>query len=349
MGRVVSGAGGSLVAFSRGCVASSAPLRLLLILLQVCLAVALATGCAAPGSDAAGEAVGTTSSELTGVTLKSIAVTPTPTTLYAGATQALTATGTYSNATTQNLTGGATWTSSNTAIATVSAAGVVTAVTNGTATITAQSGTIKGHASIKVSVTLKSVAVTPPTPTLAANTTQALVATGTYSNSTTKNLTATVTWSSSNPAVATVSSAGLVLALGPGTTTISATTSASAAAPVTGTATITVSSATVASVAVTPATKKLPKGSSQQFTATATFSDGTQAVLSPAVVTWASSAPAIATISASGLATGVAIGSTTVTATHTASGVSGAASLTVTAATLVSVAVTPPADGSSRG
>ena len=153
------------------------PLRLLLLALHVCLLAAL--GCTSSTSrSSSGEPVGSTSSELTGVTLKSIAVTPSPTTLFAGVTEALTATGFDSDASTQNLTDTATWTSSNPNVATVSATGVVTTVSHGTATITAQSGTVKGKATVKVSVTLMSVAVTPPSTTLPANATQTLKATG---------------------------------------------------------------------------------------------------------------------------------------------------------------------------
>jgi hypothetical protein len=57
-------------------------------------------------------------------------------------------------------------------------------------------------------------------------TTQALVATGTYSDGSTLNLSSAVTWSSGNTAVATVSntpgSYGLVTAIGPGTTLLTA-------------------------------------------------------------------------------------------------------------------------------
>ncbi len=322
-----------------------------LFLLQLCLFAALGSGCAAPSSVSSNdETVGTTSSEVSAVTLKSIGVTPTPTTLYAGMAEALTATGTYSNGTTQNLTSTATWTSSNTNVATVSAAGIVTTITNGTATITAQSGTVKGKATVKVSVTLTSMAVTPSSTTLPANATQALKATGSYSNGTTKTLTGAATWASNNPAVATVSSTGLVVTVAPGTTTIMATLGGSSNAPVVGMATITVDRATITSVAVTPATKKLPDGHSLQFKATATFGDGTTQVLVPPVVSWTSSVPAIATISATGLASSVAVGGpTTITATPLGSSVTGKATLTVTNATLVSVAVAPFAASASAG
>src|SRR5438477_12725760 len=65
--------------------------------------------------------------------------------------------------------------------------------------------------------------------------------------------------------------------------------------------------ATVQSIAVTPANPSVAVGGTQQFTATATLSDGTTKDLS-ASATWTSSDMATATISTSGLATGVAAG-----------------------------------------
>jgi uncharacterized protein YjdB len=321
--------------------------RLFLVLLQMALVAALGPGCGSPAGDSTTEEVVTTaSSDIKAVTLKSIAVTPSPSTLYADTTESLTAIGTYSDGSTQNLTNTATWTSNNANVATVSASGLVTTIGNGTATITAQSGTVKGKATVKVSVTLTSIAVTPASTTLPAGTTQALSATGSYSNGKKKNLTSAVSWASSNTAVATVSSAGVIVTVAPGIATILASTSASANSPVVGSATITVSNATLTSLAVTPVTKNLPDGATQRFTATATFSDGTKET---PVVSWGSSSPSTAMIDATGLATGTAPGTTTITATDVANGTSATAKLTVTAAKLVSVAVTPASANAIAG
>jgi phosphatidylinositol-3-phosphatase len=84
-------------------------------------------------------------------TLTSISVTPTSASIAAGATQAFTATGTFSDGSTQNLSSTATWASSNTAVATLSTAGVATGVAAGTANITAaQSGVTSNTAVLTV-------------------------------------------------------------------------------------------------------------------------------------------------------------------------------------------------------
>ena len=82
--------------------------------------------------------------------LTSIAVTPTNPTIQTSATQQFTATGTYSNNSTQDITSEVTWASSNTAVATMNGAGLATAGTGtGTTTISATSGTVSGNTSVQ--------------------------------------------------------------------------------------------------------------------------------------------------------------------------------------------------------
>ncbi|MES2017903.1 MAG: ice-binding family protein [Pseudomonadota bacterium] len=103
-----------------------------------------------------------------------------------------------------------------------------------------------------------------------------------------------------------------------------------------------VPAATVASVAVTPATASVVIGASQQFNATATYSDGSTQVVTTASA-WTSATPATASVvAATGLATGVAAGSVQISAAF--GGKSGSANLSVTVpVTLSSIAVTPAA------
>jgi hypothetical protein len=167
---------------------------------------------------------------------------------------------------------------------------------------------------------VKSVAVTPASATLMSGSAQQLMATATYSDSSTQDVSSTATWSSSSAAAA-VSSTGLVTAASPGTAIISA-----AVGSAFGISRITVTSA-LKSLAVTPASVSLAPGAAQQFTAIGTTNDGTTQDVT-ATASWTSSNPAVATITASGgLATTIAIGSSTITAT--ASGLSATAAITV--------------------
>jgi uncharacterized protein YjdB/endoglucanase Acf2 len=154
------------------------------------------------------------------VAVTGVTVSPTSASMIPGGTQQLTATIAPSNATNKNVT----WTTSNSAVATVSTSGLVTAVAGGTATITVttQDGLKTATSAITVSsnVAVTGVAVSPTSSSIPAGSTQQLTATVAPSNATNKN----VTWTSSNTAVATVNATGLVSAVAVGTSTITVTT-----------------------------------------------------------------------------------------------------------------------------
>jgi uncharacterized protein YjdB len=194
-----------------------------------------------------------------------------------------------------------------------------------------------GGSANMTSKSVSSIAVTPATASIVAGAQQQFAATASYSDGSTADVSSSATWTSSSTAAATISATGMASAVAAGSSTVTASLSG-----VNGTAALTVTAAakTVKSIAVTPATASVTVGATEQFTATATYSDGSTANVS-STATWTSSSTATATINASGLAAAVAAGSSTVTATL--SGVSGTATLTVTALvkTLVSIAVTP--------
>ena len=170
--------------------------------------------------------------------------------------------------------------------------------------------------------TLSSITLGPGSVTLAAGQTQQLTATGNYSDGSAKVVTSIVTWSSSNAAVATVSNGGLVSCVATGQVTVSA-----ALSGISSSAVITVNPKALTSISISPGTADFPIGGSQQYSALGTYTDGSTANLT-ATASWASSAPLIATVSASGLVNGLASGTSTISAT--ASGVTGSTGLTVT-------------------
>lgn len=146
-------------------------------------------------------------------TLSSIAVTPSSVSLIQGQTRQLSATGTYAaDNSTKDLTGSVDWTTSNSAVATVSQGGLVTAaaaITNppGTATITATSGTITGTSTITVNTgPLLSIALTTSTNTPTAGSTFTLTAMGTFSGSSqAQDITSQVTWNNDNTTAVSLS------------------------------------------------------------------------------------------------------------------------------------------------
>jgi uncharacterized protein YjdB len=293
-----------------------------------------------------GKVRGSAALTVTAAVLTSITVKPAKASVVAGKTQQFTATGTYNNGTTQNLTMTATWTSTATSVATVSSVGLATGIAQGSATITATSGTISGSGALTVTAAvLTSIAVTPVNPSFALGTTLPLIATGTYSDGSTLVLTSSVTWSTGDVTIATVNNQGVATGVDLGSTTVTATLGA-----IRGATTLTVSPAALVSIAVTPAIPVIPLGTTEQFTATGTYTDGSTQNIT-GTVQWSSDTPAVATISntapTQGLASSVGQGTATITATSGT--ISGSTTLTVTATALVSITVTPAAPSIALG
>jgi trimeric autotransporter adhesin len=276
---------------------------------------------------------GSTSLTVSAPSLVSISVTPVGLTLGIGINQQYVATATYSDGTSADLTSGVTWTSSSPSVVTINSSGVATTVAAGQTTITASISGLNDTSTLTVvAAQLISIAVSPAVQSIAAGTTQAFTAVGSFDDGSTQLL-PSVTWSSSLNSVAAVDATGLATGVGTGTATITATSGS-----VSGTASLTVTAATLVSIAVTPASSSMAVGTTKQFTATGTFSDSSTEDIT-AVVVWTSSTPAAATISAQGLAASVATGSTTIAAAF--GSVNGSTGLTVSTAHLVSITVAP--------
>jgi uncharacterized protein YjdB len=248
----------------------------------------------------------------------------------------LTGHGTTHPGTVSNITDQVTWSSSVPAVATINAEGVATGVAAGTTTITA---TINGYtgllgATVQLTVTgggsgvgtvtgIASIAVIPGTQAVQApgNTAQ-FIAIGTSTGGSTVNLTNQVAWTSSSVQIATIGgNTGLATAVGQGSDTITALyTNPGGGSTVTGTANFTVSAGTTeqfTSVTIIPNSEELSaSGQTGQFIALGTLgSNGLdEDVTNSGQITWLSSSPSVATVSGGGLATGVSVGNTTVTA-----------------------------------
>jgi uncharacterized protein YjdB len=273
-------------------------------------------------------------------TLVSIAVATTTPSIAPTTTAQFTATGKFSDNSTQNLTTSVSWTSSSPAVATISntsgTKGVATGVSGGATTITASSGSVSGTGTLNVSsATLNSLTVTPTSPSIDVGTQQQFTATGNFSDGTEQDISNLATWSSSATNVAGVTSnSGLATGKNQGTTTITATFGSASAH-----ATLTVTLANLVSIGVKPEAATIAKQTTQQFTVTGTFSDGSTRNLTNQVTSWTSSATAVATVAPSGLVSGLTPGSATITAN--VGSVSDSTLLTVSNATLSSIAVAP--------
>jgi trimeric autotransporter adhesin len=224
------------------------------------------------------------------------------------------------------------WSSSDITIATVDTTGIVAALAPGTATITATAEGKSAAATVTVAqVPVASLAITPNSLSMSVGQSTQLADTARDASG---NVLAgrTVSWASSNPAAASVSATGSLTALAAGSTTITATCEGATA-----TAAVTVSNFAVASVTVQPLTTSVTQNGTTQLSTTVRDVNG--AIVADRVITWSSSSSAIATVTATGLVTGVAPGSATITATS--EGKSGTATVTVNPIPVATVTVAP--------
>jgi uncharacterized protein YjdB len=118
----------------------------------------------------------------------------------------------------------------------------------------------------------------------------------------------TVSWGSSNSAFATVSQTGLVTGVAAGSATITATSETKS-----GTSTVTVTQAPVATVTIAPTAPSVAEDAT--VTLTATLKDASGNVLTGRVIVWSSGNTNTATVSQSGVVTGVKKGNVSITAT----------------------------------
>ena len=224
-----------------------------------------------------------------------------------------------------------TWTSSDEVVATISSTGLATGIHAGEVTITATAGDRSGTATLQVTdppppePVVAVVTVSPSSASVEVGGKQLFQAAATTDDGTAVP-DVEFTWTSSDEVVATISSTGLATGIHAGEVTIIAT-----AGDRSGTATVQVTDPpppepVVAVVTVRPSSASVEVGGMQLFQAAATTDDGT--AVPDVEFTWTSSDEVVATISSTGLATGIHAGEVTITAT--AGDRSGTATLQVT-------------------
>jgi trimeric autotransporter adhesin len=188
--------------------------------------------------------------------------------------------------------------------------------------------------------TVSSVSVSPGNTSANIGASQQLTATV---NATDCAATPTASWTSSAIGIATVNTNGMVTGVSVGSATITAT-----AGGKTANADVTITPIPVATVSITPPPKTgIVINETLQLAAVTRDAGGN--ALSGRVITWSSSASGVATVGASsGLVTGVAVGSTNITATSEGA-TSTALSITVSPIPVATVAVNPSAPSVAVG
>lgn len=247
-----------------------------------------------------------------------ISISPINSIITKGLTQQYTAIAIYSDGSSSELTSGVTWTSSDTNIATINSNGLAKVIAeSGTTNISASYNGINSQTVAKLTATtsaITAVSVSPIDSIITKGLTQQYTATAIYSDGNSSELTTGVNWVSSDTNIATITSDGLATVVASlGTTDILATyNGVTNDTPVKLTAT----AAKVTAISISPIDSTIIKDLTQQYTATAKYSDGSSSELTTGV-NWQSSNLAVAEIDDNGLARVISSsGSTDISATY---------------------------------
>ena len=267
--------------------------------LMAAFLIGLAVACGKPEPDPGhGQ---TTPSQPQVVAVSSVSLDKTSVSLNVGESVTLAATVKPDNATNKTVS----WSSSNASVASVDASGKVSAVAEGTATITAKAGDKTATCSVTVTkkvVAVESVTLDKSSLELNEGETATLTATVKPDNASDK----TVTWSSSKTSVATVDANGKVTAVAEGNATITAKAGNKSA---TCSVTVTKNVVAVESITLDKSSLELNEGETATLVATVKPDNATNKT-----VTWSSSRTSVATVDANGTVTAVAEGSATISA-----------------------------------
>ncbi len=292
------------------------------------------------GGSSGGSGV-TTPEEKDPPTLTSITVAPESATIQTGSTRQFTATGTYSDGSTENLTSLVTWDSTDKAVATIDDDGLATGTGEGTATISAAYDGKSGSATLTVEdvvtpPTLESITIAPESATIYIDESLQFTATANYSDGTSVGISATtVIWTSGDETVATIDENGFATGAAEGSTIITASFGdKSDSADLTVEEKVTPPE--LESISIAPTVATILPGSTKEFYATAHYTNGSSVTLEHSSVTWTSSNEDVASI-VDGLATGSTVGETTISATF--NGETGIATLHVSS--LESITIQP--------
>ena len=284
---------------------------------------------------------------VTSATVTALTISPDAATIPKGRTTQFTVNGTFSDATTQDITFDATWATSDPNVASVSDAasskGFTQALAVGTSTVTATFDGVSGASLLTVTeVVLQSITVSPANSTVVSLSSKSFQAAGHYSDGSTADITGQVAWASSQPGTATISSGGVAKTLVPGTTSIGATLTG-----VSGSSNLKVTGGNLTGITLFPANPRLVIGTIGQMTATGSFSNGSSRDIT-GVVDWSVASTIVANVTTPGgnqalLNALVATpASAPLQVTATSGTVTASTNLTVAAPLLQSIAISAP-------
>ena len=293
---------------------------------------------ATSGGKSSAVAVTVSNTPTTSAQVGSVTVTPSNANMVPGATVSLTASVKDVNGSIlagQNLT----WVSSAPAIVKVAPDGLVTALAAGSATVSAMAAGKTGSSSIVVTApqvtppVVSSVTVTPNMLGLTVGSTTSLTAIVLDTNGNVLSSGATITWTSSNPAVATVSTTGVVTARTAGSSTITASANGKSGSAI-------IDVAVLARLAVTPDSVHL-NSLGAQTSLVATVYDANGKVVSLPALTWNSSNPMVAWVDNAGRITARGVGTALIAASILCCNLADTVTVTVNQPQAASITISP--------
>lgn len=273
---------------------------------------------------------------VTSATLSTISVSPATASVANGLTRQFTATANFSDGTSQNVTSGVTWSSSNTGTATIDTLGLASAQNTGTTVITADYQSQTSTANLTVTdATVLSLTIEPDSITVEKGGKANITVMANFSDGTSENVTSVATVTTDNAAIASINADNTIQAIGVGSANVTAAFNSAQSPPIS----VTVTNATVSSITITPDPLSLAKGTSQQLTATAEFSDGTSRDITDDVA-WSTENSNLVSVSSSGLVRAIDVTAGTII-TADSGDVDATLNVVVTNATVSSIAVMP--------
>lgn len=279
---------------------------------------------------------------VTTATLESLSLTPVQITVPVGTTQQYQLFGVFSDGTNHDLTNFASYQSSKPSIASIDSSALASAhiYSAETVIITAAYNDLQALAYLSVSEgLLEYIIVEPADQSIPVDHKAHLQATAFYSGGLSKDVTKLATWSIDNGDIASVDNthdnAGSVLGISEGVVTVTANFKGELAA-----SRVAVTAAVLKSVQITPVTKTIAAGLTQQYHLFAIYSDSTSREVT-LESDWTSSEPDAATIDSEGLATTYLEWQASISITGTYQGLSASSSLTITGSTPSVLQITP--------
>ena len=202
----------------------------------------------------------------------SIAVSPSDLSIPLGNQIQLTATGTFTDKSTQDVTNLVTWASSQPGVALVSSSGLAVSRSVGTSAITATLDSVNASSPLTVSpAVLVSLVMSENHATIPLGTTAQFTAKGVYTDGSQQDLTNSVSWTAAPSGVVSISSSGLATGRAVGAATVSATSGS-----VSSTGALTVSAAGLVSIVMSENHATIPLGTTAQFMAKGVYTDGSR-------------------------------------------------------------------------